>query len=110
MISKKKSSKTTGHTKVLHRCSTCGRKIRGNAFYTHLKVCQGARTKVWFGKKIRRLRTEKFPGLSQQRAAFAWGISPQTLNRIELGKEWPRKATLDLIAKALGIKSSGLMS
>ena len=98
------------HTKTIHHCSRCGSRIRSSAFFNHAKTCEGTKEKIRLAKNIRRLRLKKFPGLSQQRAAFALGISPQTLNRIELGKEWPRDATIRIIAEALKVRPSSLMA
>lgn len=48
--------------------------------------------------------------MSQVKLAEIVGKSPKTINEIEIGKSWPDHATIQLIAKALGIDETDLFN
>lgn len=55
-----------------------------------------------FGKRLRRLREEKHPGLSLRKLAEKAGIGPGYLSSIERDEERASEKTILALAKALG--------
>ena len=53
--------------------------------------------------QLKEIRINK--GMTQEALAEMSNVSLRTIQRIELGKVNPRKSTLDLLTKILGIKS-----
>lgn len=50
--------------------------------------------------QLREIRQER--GMSLGDLAAATGLHPSTISKIENGQRWPRKDTLERMAKALG--------
>ncbi|HTJ66189.1 MAG TPA: helix-turn-helix transcriptional regulator, partial [Actinospica sp.] len=54
------------------------------------------------GERLRRFRQER--ALTQEELAERSGISKDVIRKLEQGqRDWPRRATLDALAKGLGV-------
>jgi transcriptional regulator with XRE-family HTH domain len=60
------------------------------------------------GERLRRFRQER--ALTQEELAERSGISKDVIRKLEQGqRDWPRRATLDALAKGLGVTPSALL-
>lgn len=66
--------------------------------------------KTALSKNMIELRKRQSPPMSQAKLAEAIGKSVQTINTIESGKTWPDHATIQSIAKALGVDETDLFN
>jgi len=57
-----------------------------------------------FGKRVAEIRRAR--GLTQEQLAEKADITPLSIAFIEQGRRWPRLATLDKLAKCLGVSPS----
>lgn len=59
----------------------------------------------------RRLRQERASaGLSQEELARLADVTAMTVSRIERGIHWPSRATLEALARALGVPATQLLT
>ena len=59
-------------------------------------------------KSLRELR--KAAGMTQKRLSEASGVAEMTINGIETGKAQPRKRTIEILAKTLGVRPADIAS
>jgi transcriptional regulator with XRE-family HTH domain len=62
-----------------------------------------------FGANVRRLRTAKYPALSQERLSFATRLHRTEIGKIEQGDVEPRLTTLVILADTLGVTVDALV-
>jgi transcriptional regulator with XRE-family HTH domain len=53
------------------------------------------------GLRVRRLRVDR--GLTQRQLAEQAGVSVDAIHTIERGRKYPRRSTIQLLARALGV-------
>jgi transcriptional regulator with XRE-family HTH domain len=57
-----------------------------------------------FPTRIKQLRKEKKPKMTQQRLAIVIGVDVRTIRRWERGDRWPGPGDIQALAQALGVR------
>ena len=94
-------------TEVVTRARFRGRIQRRKSFRIPLDSVGICSYTGSMGLRLRRIREAK--GLSLRELAAGAGVDYTEINRIELGKVTPRLATLEKLAKALGVSLRDLI-